>query len=479
MAQRNNVEAGTIANSFEKLLNYLEERASEIENFREEISEIAEKWRGEEGIIARIRGADQEQLDVIFGQPAPSDVLRVIEQRLQQSYTLAELEDAEYQGFLQGYVKQFSLHVQFELTKDAACYYPGKLVPTLIELEPYLEFQDYYATMQGEENSLAKQLIEEINAFEGFYGRCHCAGTGLIGAVRGAIAQTPRLTNEEFFVEAGTVRADELNSINMAYNWLSQTWLPCDAEHVETKLVRGGNGSRNFSKFQLLEQYKLSLEEGFRRGHITDVQVKVELGRTYGEDALVVTMGMEDYTNKYVPAKIGRYPVDKTRPGNEFGDVMGPSIVDKHSGYEPEKIAFYVHRDLYVRADETTDPVIVEKINWLKSTGFVQEETLSLPVMDNNTGYYVCLSRKEVPWQENESVYSVGNECYTSIELSKKISSTLSEINQRANKDDQSVFVPPKQISYIFNTIALAVNDNSVIQNISSQVKKIWAGLNR
>ncbi|MDD5455692.1 MAG: hypothetical protein PHV30_01520 [Candidatus Margulisbacteria bacterium] len=251
----------------------------------------------------------------------------------------------------------------------------------LIELQECLEFCAYRENLEDKE-PLAQRLIARCRRFEGFRGITHLAVTDIIRENMEFINKTLRHQSEQY-IAPKVPRVDLINSINYAYDWLNNRWLPVDKDTMEAVLLIGSNDKYGESKYQRLAMYKASLEEGFRRGDM-DVDVSIRLGKTYGEDAVVIRASMDEYLTKFIPGKTGELNMDLRYEGTE-NYVPGTTTSPEYKGFKPDKTVFYADKEaLYVSGDRINARVIKKELGFLRASGFVEEKQIRL----NNKLYY-------------------------------------------------------------------------------------------
>lgn len=364
-------------------------------------SALAESWLKPDGLADQIEQMDQAKLNGLFGENDPQN------------------------------------------------YWPGKFRPSLIDLYTSLKFLAYREKLQAQPPT-AQSLMDRIEAFDGFGGECHLAITALCCEARNYINAFPRHASESYVAPPAPI-VDECNCLNYAFNWLENKWLPAGEDTVEARLEMGGNACSIFdgrTKDQELARMKDTIAEGFRRGSIK-AEISVQFGQTYGEDAVVIRASLEEY-QKFVDIKREQRPVDNT-PSDEFrpwGNVPGFRTDDKFQGYESGKPAFYGPAGgVYISASslqelKRSSGMAEEIIDWLRETGFVMEEPVSLH-LPSGAGSFVKFTRQEIPFQNNKDCYPVGDKLWTSCNLHNEINARLSIVAEVCNalKDAQNEFL--------------------------------------
>jgi hypothetical protein len=310
-------------------------------------------------------------------------------------------------------------------------YWPGKVIPTLIDVRSVLKFCAYREALDAQ-TSEAQTLIDRIDAFRGCYGTCHLAVTRMNTERDSYISNTQRHPSERY-EQPGNPHIDSINIANFTYQSTENRWLPIDRQQVECRLVLGGK--RTYSGSDFLALRKATIEDGFRRGGIA-AEVSVELGKTYGEDAIVLRMNNDEYA-KFVGIKTGQRKMDLADEECS-GTISGPRVSLNYLGFEPKKLAFYGFGEALVvdtsalNNDHKNAAAIKAKLNWLQESGAMRQERLlsdgrhSLPIQ------FEVLSTERVSINGNES-YVVGNRYYDGCGLWNKANATVRELYELIN----------------------------------------------
>ncbi len=318
-------------------------------------------------------------------------------------------------------------NLEAEVGRDFSSYWPHKLVPTLIGLRDVLHFCAHREALEGKE-PVAQRLIGRIEDFKGFSGPCHLAGTDLEHESRTYISRTKRHSSETY-EEPAEPDVDTLNAVHFAFNWLEHDWLPgADADIMEARFVIGGNGNKRASKNSELAGYKASIQEGLRKADI-EADLTVELGETYGEDAVVIRMSQQEYA-KYVDIKRGQRDIEDF-PGAE---IAGVSTSESFCGYIPGTSAFYGPGGVYIAAavlnaaqSAPRQDIVAEDIAWVRETGFVDEKEVVLPVGENAHETFIKFS-KDYKIPHDQQPFIVGQRYWNSCDLHNEINRKLERV---------------------------------------------------
>ncbi|MFZ4762228.1 MAG: hypothetical protein ACOYK8_05400 [Alphaproteobacteria bacterium] len=447
-AYRNGVPAASIAETLTTLLDFLEIFASpELLNA---VQEITASWRGGQGLIAQLKTVNQTELNKIFGQAAPSDVRASLQRSFLNNGTA--ISSGEKEASIADNEELFQAQ-QRQMIADLNYYHPPKILPILKELKPFLEFQAYRATLAGHHHNLVHLLIAEINKFEGFEGSSAFSDTRLHHAVKKAIAQTHHHPAEKFALATGEIRADIYNSVNITYNWLENHWLPFEKDYVQARLmIPMDDGIKQH--YKKLQQFKLTIEEGLKRGDINNADTKIELGSNYDRDCVVVTMRLQDYVHRYIAIKTGNYPINLERCDHREA-IAPPVIVDMFKGYTPEKICFYGPEGLYMQQSALQKHATTQRsLKWLKETGFIQEKIQQLPeTSSNNKPTYLLLSLKELPWQNHKApqFYVVDGKKYNLHAMHHQLSYEFNRLYELLNAEDAPIIYPDNHYHFTYH----------------------------
>lgn len=375
----NEVPQSEIADTLRTLAEYLAAK-----NIGEAHNALCLEWMETGGLADQIEEMDQGALDSLFGKGDPQD------------------------------------------------YWPGKFKPTIMRMLEMFHFFVYREELEGKEPAM-QALMDRINAFEGFSGMCHLALTKYDHEANDYLSAQPRHPSETL-TPCDDPYVDHLNAVNFAYDHLDGQWIPTDKNTVEARMSQGGADDKKGRKNKRMASYKVSIEEGLRRGNIK-ADVRIELGETYGEDAVTVRMSMNEY-QKYIEAKRGLRKIDLSDPESDRPDstIMGCRISEEYSGFEPGKAAFRGPGGTYVFSGALKprrSKKITEKMNWLRATGFVSEENVRVSSAFGQIPY-VKLSASHVPGGDKDP-YVVEDRYWDSCDLHNTIHSTIWEIADLAN----------------------------------------------
>lgn len=384
---RGGVTGSEIADTLEAVFTYFEDTKRGDSQLLSAINTEASEWHGQ---IAGLRNAEQETVDRFFGQPSPKDIQAAVrangitrEQDGEEAYRLAEDRAISAR------------------TTDHSAYWPGKVVPTLMDYKEILQFDAYREQLDGVTHGPASRLIERIDAFDGASGATHLAGTSLKHLIGEHIDRTPRHPSETY-VEPDGVRVDYLNAFAHTYS-SHISWMPStDMQTVTTSLPLGyGSGEHRVA---VLAHEKAKLDAAFERGGI-NATTEVQFGETYGGDRIRVTMGMDDYTNRYIPTVEGKREIDTSVPGSNFSGSI--HTVSVYPGYQPGKEAFYNGQDVLV------SPSVMSSLNagltegrladaqaalqFLRDAGFIREGSENVPVSIDGSQSFTRISPTPPP----------------------------------------------------------------------------------
>jgi hypothetical protein len=422
--RRSGVPAPEIADTIEDIFDYLHRTKRESPSLIEAIDKEASAWHEQ---VEWLRDADQPTLDRFFGQPSKTDVETAL---AEQGITRENTPEEDYRGKWDS--------VAQELQIDAGAYWPGEVVPTLREYRELLQFDAYrYWVLVGLPNSSAAKLIRRLDAFEGAFGATHLAFTQLSHEIGDYINGTERHPSE-VYAEPDGVLVDYLNAFHHTYN-ASISWAPSDDMSTVTAMVgRGGGGERKNASLAL-ERAKFDV--ALARGGISP-QAKVVLGDHYGEDAIRVTMSMDEYTRRYLPILRGEVHIDTSYRLESRGglDRAPMNTVDVFRGYEPGKPAFYDGQDVLVDANflgslevdmaGDTHKRAARALRFLREAGAVRETGELVTTLPGSRSEFVRLSPEFR--RGGDDVYLIDGKYYSSTDMQNQISRSLGVIQGAA-----------------------------------------------
>jgi hypothetical protein len=175
-------------------------------------------------------------------------------------------------------------------------YWPGRLTPTLMELQELLEFLVYRDRIEGVENSPVKHVMQGLMAFRAFEGSCHCAHTGHYSDTYAFINVMPHHPSEVYsYIPTGkNVHEDPNVEFLMIFRWTWNAWHFDDADQKWLFTKRLG-GQRDKSQ-RLSYEYERIKAMLSRIGILNDCfKVLPYYGATYGEDAVQVSLTRKGY----------------------------------------------------------------------------------------------------------------------------------------------------------------------------------------
>lgn len=408
--RRCGVPASEIAATIEDIFAYLESSKASNTELIAAIRNEATQWRDR---VLTLRGADQASLDAFFGQPASRDIETAL---AAQGITHDAVDETTYDDAF-GRAYQHA-------TVDRSCYWPGRVVPTLHDYRRLLCFDAYRERLDGVDDGPAARLIARLDSFQGGMGRVHLALTSFLHCLSDYVNSTPRHPSE-VYTEPPDVPIDYLNAAWHTYTTYLD-WQPSD-DMRQVSAAMHVNGSAE-DKFQWLAHERAKARFALECGGI-DATVDVRLGQTYGGDAVVITMSMQDYTDKYLRVLLGERELDQSRAPER----MPVHSVDVYTGYQPGSDAFFQDGDLLVAltameriaaASQTEGPSssAVAALKFL-SAGFVRTSTDRWPVAPGIVGDFVRLS-PDVP-VESSRVYRVEGRYYTGVDIDNEVNRCL------------------------------------------------------
>lgn len=423
--KRNGVAATEIADTLDALFAYFETTRKNDPAFLKAIIDEADGWRA---AVAALRGADQKAVDFFFGQPARGDVKAALSA---QGMTEDSADKNEYRS---AYIEMTQ-----SMTTDPQSYWPGKVVPTLSDYRSILDFDAYRETLDGKMDGPAAALLKRIDAFQGGFGSKHGSGRGLIHAITKYINTHPRHPAETY-VQPAEVYCDYLNAFDHTYS-PHVHWRPTDDMSQVKAVVSCATWASPEERNMAFAQEKVKFEAALGRGGI-QADVKVVLGKTYADDALVVTMSMEDYTKRFIPIKCGKIQIDLSLPGRNDDASLG--TVKYYDRYEPGKPAFFESSDLLLSAEtmKALDADFPEKrfegaaeaLRFARGVKGLDETHEQIPVAPGQKADYIRLHRVERPFEppviEFEGLY------YDSCDTHNKLNVCLSEVEAAVNDHD-------------------------------------------
>lgn len=293
VGRRAGITGTEMAETLESLFAYFKKSLQANPDMLHAIESEASEWRAK---IPTLRGASQETIDYFFGHPASKDI---IEKLAAEGITPPDLDP--------GYEYGRKVSAAFNrATVDPQSYLQGKVVPTISEYRQLLKFDASREKLDGDENGPAHTLLQKIDSFQGGFGAKHGAGGGLGGKILDYIANAPRHPAEIFVQQ--DVRTDYLNAFDHTYSRYLD-WKPsADMQSVTAVSQHSYGGPQE--KNEILSAEKAKFEAALiERGGI-NATVEVKLGKTFAEDAIVITMSMEDYTTRYIPIMTGKLKID-------------------------------------------------------------------------------------------------------------------------------------------------------------------------
>lgn len=385
------------------------------------IGNEAKGWRGQ---IAALRGADQATLDKFFGQPAPADIEAHLDKMGKRPDRMKpeEFRDLYY-------------NAMEELTVDKSAYWPGKVVPVLRDLDTLLKFDAYREKLDGVANGPATAMLKRIDAFQGARGSRHAAGGGVYSLINAYINAQPRHPSETY-APPPDIRTDYLNAFDHTYS-RCVFWRPAtDMQTVEASIVRAYGPVEN--RYALIAGEEAKVKAALiERGGI-NAAVGVKLGKTYGEDAVVMTMSMEDYRQRFIPIMEGKIKIDRSVPGSLHHGHF--STQDAYSGYVPGKQAFFEADSLLVAkkvVDALDGDANIGRLNharlalqFLRAAGSIAETAVEMPVAPGKTETFIEIRHRP---DRKAEVRKIGNAYYSSTDLHNKTRRSLANIDAAIN----------------------------------------------
>lgn len=419
--KRNGVPATEIADTLEALFAYFEATQKANPAVLKAINEEAQGWQAG---IAALRGGNQKAVNDFFGQPAGGDV----------KAALAAKGINEARSSEDAYRKAYYELIQ-EMTTDPQAYWPGRVVPTLNDYRKILKFDAYRETLDGNQTAPAAMLLKRIDAFEGGWGSMHGAGTGLASAINNYINYHPRHPSEAY-VQPDDVYTDWLNAFDHTYSTYVH-WRPAEDMSQVKAVVSCGTWASPEDRNMAFAQEKAKFEAALGRGGI-NADVKVQLGETYAGDALVVTMSMEDYTQRFVPIKCGKIRIDLSRPGKN--DEANLSTCKNYVCYEPGKPAFFENDDLLVSVEtmKSLDADFPDKrfegaaeaLRFARGINGLEETVEQIPVAPGQKADFIRLHRVE---GIRSPVIQFEGRYYDDCDTHNKLNASLREVEAAVN----------------------------------------------
>jgi hypothetical protein len=419
--KRAGVDGREIAETIEGIFKYFSETKSGSPALLAAIEKEAESWRAQ---VAGLRTADQKALDTFFGQPAGKDVKAALAAK---GITEAAVGQDEFRN------QYFQLSENMKT--DPSAYWPGKVVPTLDDYRDILKFDAYRESIGATAGDRAQQLLKRLDAFEGGFGSKHGSGTGLIHQISDYIGSTPRHASETY-AEPADVYVDYLNAFHHTYSPY-KNWAPSDDLRQVSTSVNIGYGDPD-KKNDVIAREFAKLEAAFERGNIK-ADLRVELGKTYGEDAIKVTMPMDDYLNRYVPILTGKLEIDLTIPDSKYDADINTQ--ETYYGYLPGKQSFYDKEDLVVsaavlKAIEADFPdakleAAADALYFTRAMGALATSPEQWPLAPGVKGDFVRLKVTRPAF--NDQVYLFEDEYFSSTDAGNKIAASLSEVDDAVN----------------------------------------------
>ena len=176
MATWKAVSGVEISSVLEQLANFLLAK-----NVGEHINATMQSWLSSDGVVERLKGASDDQLDELLNTQRPNG------------------------------------------------YWPERLTPTLIELSELLEFLAYRDEIERVKNSEVQSILAQLKAFSAFEGRCHLAATSHHHDTSAFINAMPRHPSEVYsYTPTGHDASNDPNVkySNMIFDWSREAWFP-------------------------------------------------------------------------------------------------------------------------------------------------------------------------------------------------------------------------------------------------------------
>ncbi len=368
MINRNGIDKREVAQTLYDMAEYIQGK-----NIGPAHNKFAEDVLKKDGLTDQIDGMDQAALDYLFGEGDPGN------------------------------------------------YWPGKLVPTLCDLKQALNF---FAYREGLDNHqpVAQELIDRIKAFEGYSGESHLVITGYDDEIDRFISKQPRHAREQYDDKpSGADFSDEINvREKMILDWTRNDWMP-DGDHIVCEMrytyYAGGDN------FDMQTYHREQHEAGLRHLGIDAQNGTAEFipGKTYGEDKLVLRLTQSAYEEILVPEMV------KHSGGH----------VCRYEGYEPNKLSFRgppaseTGHSLYI-ASSTVDKAqegseLHDALRWLRSTGFVDEQRVTVSTASSPEKSFVRLTPRSLPYDKEPFV--VGNRYWGECDLHNEMGRVMRGIN--------------------------------------------------
>lgn len=423
MAARNGIDQKDIAGILREVASYIRQKDIGAEH-----NELVDEWLSRKkpsaaewedfSALQKKYTEDQEDSEAYKGL---SKNAKTLVKTYGYPNIIETVPDKSFDYFLKGDAPKSSI-------ADGAGYWPGKLVPTLAEFMDELYFFSQREALE-QKPPAAQALIRKIDSFKGASGNCHCAITQTMHEWFAYVDKTERHPSETF-VRSAQPSVDLLNCMNFTYDWMHNKWLPAGKNAVGARLNISGNGDKYFSKSEELSRFEATIAEGLR---ISGIKACVEgaFGKTYGEDAIVITMDTKNFA-RYLDIVRGVEKIDLTEEQDRR--IVEPYVREDYNGYEPGKAAFYGPGGVYVLSRyisaaqdiSANDAQLIAygNIRWLRATGIVAEEKVKLPV-GNGKVEYTKFSRMSVDWSRT---YKVGREKMDGRVLSNEVCSRLSTL---------------------------------------------------
>ena len=176
-------------------------------------------------------------------------------------------------------------------TERTQGYWPGRLTPTLIELQELLEFLAYRDTIEDVSHSTVQDILNKLNAFRAFEGSCHAAVTQHHRDTYAFINATRHHLSEVYFYRStGRDVWDDPNVQSlMIYHWSQNAWR-FDNDEERYIFIMPISGQRD-------KPQRLSYEHERLEAMLNSIGINPRYysvlsyyGDTYGEDAVKVSL---------------------------------------------------------------------------------------------------------------------------------------------------------------------------------------------
>lgn len=411
--KRSGVTATEIVDTIAAIFRYFGEGKTDHPRLQGALVREAGGWADQ---LPALRGADQQALDKFFGQPSPKDVEAELEKQGIKRDKMPE------QQFFNAYIRQSE-----KMTTDPQAYWPGKVVPTLGDVRSILAFDAYREKLDGKTGA-ATQLLARLDAFEGGSGSRHGSGNELYHEGNIYIQNTPRHPSETY-VQPADAKADYGNAFHHTYN-AGLGWKPsADLSTVSAeRKVSHGAPER---KSDILGHEKAKIEAALNERGGMSATVKVELGKTYADDKLVVTLSMDDYLNRFIPISKGEITIDTYIP-NWGPNPNAFQAYPNYAGYEPGKSAYFEGEKLVMStrkwqqmlgaAEGTPEAEAVRELRFGVAAQALRLTGMKLPVEGGEEDFMrVSIKREE----DYDKVLLLQGRYYTVSDISDKMNRAI------------------------------------------------------